>query len=68
MIANISAMSRMLDAETVLVGMRPAVALTLVELGLSLPGVHTALDVERGMTRLRASLDGADSSDANHED
>jgi rsbT antagonist protein RsbS len=59
MIANISAMSRMLDAETVLVGMRPAVAITLVELGLSLSGVHTALDVERGMRRLRASLDDA---------
>jgi len=59
MIANISAMSRMLDAETVLVGMRPAVAITLVELGLSLAGVHTALDVERGMKRLQAGLDGA---------
>ncbi|HUR15719.1 MAG TPA: STAS domain-containing protein [Candidatus Limnocylindrales bacterium] len=56
MIANISAMSRMLDAETMLVGMRPAVAITLVELGLDLPGVHTALDVERGMARLRARL------------
>jgi rsbT antagonist protein RsbS len=63
MIANISAMSRMLDAETVLVGMRPAVALTLVELGLSLPGVHTALDVERGMRRLRASMDDAHGGD-----
>jgi rsbT antagonist protein RsbS len=63
MIANISAMSRMLDAETVLVGMRPAVAITLVELGLSLPGVHTALDVERGMRRLRASMDDAHGGD-----
>ena len=56
MIANISGMSRILDARTVLVGMRPAVAITLVELGLSLEGVQTALDVERGMRRLRAEL------------
>lgn len=52
MIANISAMSRIMDAETVLVGMQPAVAITLVELGLDLPGVNTALDVERGMKLL----------------
>src|SRR3954463_5268674 len=56
MIANISSMSRILDATTVLVGMQPAVAITLVELGLSLTGVKTALDVERGMRVLRAAM------------
>jgi rsbT antagonist protein RsbS len=71
MIANISSMSRILDATTVLVGMQPAVAITLVELGLSLTGVKTALDVERGMRVLRAAMpaekEGHDDA-VDHED
>ena len=60
MLANIAAMSRILDAQTVVVGMRPAVAITLVELGMPLDGVRTALNVERGMELLHAALaDGA---------
>jgi len=54
MLANISAMSSVLDAETVVVGMRPSVAITLVELGLPLTGIRTALNVERGMALLQA--------------
>ncbi|MDQ8005408.1 MAG: STAS domain-containing protein [Pedobacter sp.] len=66
-VGNIASMSKILDAETVVVGMQPAVAITLIELGLPLKGVHTALDVEKGMALLKTMI-GDEEADESEED
>jgi rsbT antagonist protein RsbS len=66
-IGNIGSLSKIMDAETVVVGMQPAVAITLIELGLELKGVHTALNVERGMELLKKKI-GADENEIEMDD
>ena len=67
-LGNIGSMSKIMDAETVVVGMQPAVAITLIELGLELKGVHTALNVERGMELLQEKIGSYDEELTDDED
>jgi len=67
-LGNIGSMSKVLDAETVVVGMQPAVAITLIELGLELKGVHTALNVEKGMELLRNKIGATEESEEETDD
>lgn len=67
-LGNIGSMSKIMDAETVVVGMQPAIAITLIELGLELKGVHTALNVERGMKLLREKISSMDPESEDNED
>jgi rsbT antagonist protein RsbS len=67
-LGNIGSMSKIMDAETVVVGMQPAVAITLIELGLELKGVHTALNVEKGMDLLKNKIGPADDEPIEDED
>ena len=67
MLGSIAGMANLLDASTVIVGMRPSVAITLVELGMSLQGIRTALDVEKGMACLRSAVADSESGDAGSE-
>jgi rsbT antagonist protein RsbS len=67
-IGNIASMSKILDAETVVVGMQPAVAITLIELGLPLKGVHTALDMEKGMNLLKSMIEVTEEDEDQDDD
>lgn len=67
-LGNIATMSKIMDAETVVVGMQPAVAITLIELGLPLKGVHTALDVEKGMALLHSRIASGDDQSPEEDD
>ncbi|AGY57351.1 STAS domain-containing protein [Gloeobacter kilaueensis] len=66
-LGNIAQLSRVLDAQTVVVGMQPAVAITLVELGLPLPGIRTALNLERGIALLHAALGTSPPAESRHD-